>query len=130
MTQPTNEAERLYTSGQVASLFKTHVRTIARWAKAGRLSSVPTIGGNHRFRESDVQALYELEREAIDLKAVKREVVVVEVGPTVPHNFAIRELVDGRPVFRCFRLGCRVAWLPKTPRPQTECLGAEMGARP
>lgn len=131
MTQTADEDERLFTSGQVAALFGKHVRTIARWVVAGRLPSVRTIGGHHRFFAADVNALYALEREAIETKAAERAVVVEPpFVPTSPHNFAIRELIDGpRLIFRCNRPGCRAAWVAKQPRPQTECLGAETGVR-
>jgi excisionase family DNA binding protein len=132
MTQPVDEDERLYTSGQVASLFNAHVRTIARWARSGRLSSVRTPGGHHRFFERDVQALYALEREAIELKVAERAVVVEPpFVPTRPHNFAVRLVNDaGQVAFRCIRQGCAAMWLPKTPRPQSECIGIDAGGRP
>jgi excisionase family DNA binding protein len=49
--------ERLLTPGEVASLFRVDPKTVSRWATAGRLSSIRTPGGHHRFFETDVQAL-------------------------------------------------------------------------
>jgi excisionase family DNA binding protein len=32
-------------------------KTVTRWAKAGKLSSIRTLGGHRRYRASEVQAL-------------------------------------------------------------------------
>ncbi len=47
----------LMTPAEVAALFRVDPKTVTRWAKAGRLSSVRTLGGHRRFRESEVRAL-------------------------------------------------------------------------
>ena len=47
-------AERLLTPGQAATMLYVHARTVARWAKAGKLSSVLTPGGHRRFALSEV----------------------------------------------------------------------------
>lgn len=49
--------EPLLTPGEVADLFRVDPKTVSRWAKAGRIGSVPTPGGHRRFREDDVRAL-------------------------------------------------------------------------
>lgn len=51
------EAETLLTPSEVASLFRVDPKTVTRWAKAGKLSSIRTLGGHRRYRESEVQAL-------------------------------------------------------------------------
>ena len=43
-------------SGQVAALFRVHPRTVIRWANAGRLPYVATLGGQRRFPKAQVQA--------------------------------------------------------------------------
>ncbi|RFU41550.1 helix-turn-helix domain-containing protein [Actinomadura logoneensis] len=45
------------TPSEVARVFRVEPKTVSRWAAAGRLKSVRTPGGQHRFRESDVLAL-------------------------------------------------------------------------
>lgn len=45
------------TPSEVASLFRVDPKTVTRWAKAGKLSSIRTLGGHRRYRESEVQAL-------------------------------------------------------------------------
>jgi excisionase family DNA binding protein len=51
------EVERLLTSGDVAVMFRVDPKTVTRWAKEGRLASVRTPGGHHRFRETVVRAM-------------------------------------------------------------------------
>ena len=53
----TERRERLLTPAEVASLFRVDLKTVGRWAKAGRLDSVRTPGGHRRFRESVVNDL-------------------------------------------------------------------------
>lgn len=47
----------LLTPGEVAALFRVDPKTVTRWGHAGKLVSVKTPGGHHRFRRSDVEAL-------------------------------------------------------------------------
>jgi excisionase family DNA binding protein len=49
--------ERLLMPFEVAKLFRVDPTTVVRWTRAGRLRSVRTPGGQHRYRESEVQAL-------------------------------------------------------------------------
>lgn len=48
--------EPLLLPGEVAALFRVDVKTVARWATAGRINSIRTPGGHRRFRESEVRA--------------------------------------------------------------------------
>lgn len=59
MTQQKPVIEPLLTPGEVAAAFGVYVQTVARWARSGRLRSVRTLGGQRRFRLSDVNALLE-----------------------------------------------------------------------
>ena len=52
-----NSPERLMTSAEVAAAFRVHPKTVVRWVWEGKLVSIPTPGGHHRYRESDVRAL-------------------------------------------------------------------------
>jgi len=49
--------ERLLTPGEVAALFRVDPKTVTRWAKAGKLTSIRTLGGHRRYRENEVRAL-------------------------------------------------------------------------
>ena len=50
-------AEPLLTPSEVAALFRVDPKTVTRWAKAGKLNAVRTLGGHRRYRESEVRAL-------------------------------------------------------------------------
>ena len=49
--------ETLHTPAEVASLFRVDPKTVTRWAKAGKLTAVRTLGGHRRYRQSEVQSL-------------------------------------------------------------------------
>jgi len=49
--------EKLLTPSEVASLFRVDPKTVTRWAKAGKLTSIKTLGGHRRYRESEVITL-------------------------------------------------------------------------
>lgn len=49
--------ETLLTPAEVASLFRVDPKTVTRWAKSGKLSSIRTLGGHRRYRESEVRGL-------------------------------------------------------------------------
>lgn len=59
MTAQSPEVEHLLTPAEVASLFRVDPKTVTRWAKAGKLSSIRTLGGHRRYRSSEVHALLE-----------------------------------------------------------------------
>lgn len=48
---------RLLTPAEVASIFRVDVKTVSRWAKEGRLTSIRTPGGHYRFAEVEVRTL-------------------------------------------------------------------------
>lgn len=47
----------LMTPAEIAKLFRVDPKTVTRWAKAGKLSAIRTLGGHRRYRESEVRAL-------------------------------------------------------------------------
>jgi excisionase family DNA binding protein len=53
------ESEPLLTPSEVATLFRVDPKTVTRWAKAGKRSSIRTLGGHRRYRESEVRARLE-----------------------------------------------------------------------
>lgn len=59
MTGMTGDAENLLTPAEVAGLFRVDPKTVSRWAKAGKLSSIRTLGGHRRYRAGEVYALLE-----------------------------------------------------------------------
>jgi excisionase family DNA binding protein len=57
MSARTTESEPLLTPAEVASLFRVDPKTVTRWAKSGKLTSIRTLGGHRRYREAEVKAL-------------------------------------------------------------------------
>jgi excisionase family DNA binding protein len=51
------DPEQLLTPAEVASMFRVDPKTVTRWAKAGKLSAIRTLGGHRRYRESEVRDL-------------------------------------------------------------------------
>lgn len=51
------EQETLLTPSEVAALFRVDPKTVTRWAKSGKISSIRTLGGHRRYRESEVKQL-------------------------------------------------------------------------
>ena len=45
----------LLTPSEVAVLFRVDPKTVTRWARAGKIASLRTVGGHRRFRTSEVQ---------------------------------------------------------------------------
>ncbi len=51
------EPEQLLTPAEVAALFRVDPKTVTRWAKAGKLSCIRTLGGHRRYQAGEVQSL-------------------------------------------------------------------------
>ena len=47
----------LLTPSEVAELFRVDPKTVTRWAKAGKLESVRTVGGHRRYYQDDIEKL-------------------------------------------------------------------------
>jgi excisionase family DNA binding protein len=52
-----SDQEVLLTPAEVASLFRVDPKTVTRWAKSGKLTSIRTLGGHRRYKESEVKEL-------------------------------------------------------------------------
>jgi excisionase family DNA binding protein len=52
-----SKPEVLLTPSEVAKLFRVDPKTVTRWAKAGKLTAIRTLGGHRRYRQSEVLAL-------------------------------------------------------------------------
>lgn len=50
---------KLFTPAEVAQLFQVDPKTVTRWAKAGKLAAIRTIGGHRRYAEAEVRRLWE-----------------------------------------------------------------------
>ena len=47
--------DALLTPAEVASLFRVSPKTVTRWARAGKLTAMKTLGGHRRFRAGEVR---------------------------------------------------------------------------
>ena len=52
-------AEALLTPSEVAALFRVNPKTVTRWARAGKLTAIRTLGGHRRFRASEIRRVLE-----------------------------------------------------------------------
>jgi excisionase family DNA binding protein len=58
----------LLTPAEVAAIFKVDPKTVAGWAKSGKLRAIKTLGGHRRYLESQVlEMLHEETPERGDL---------------------------------------------------------------
>lgn len=61
MSQPRTyefaEDERFITTGDAARLLRVSPKTVARWAKEGRLPHIVTLGGHRRFPAAAIEDL-------------------------------------------------------------------------
>ena len=53
----THETPELLTPSEVAALFRVNPKTVTRWARAGRISYIKTLGGHRRFRADEIHKL-------------------------------------------------------------------------
>jgi len=49
--------DALLTPAEVASLFRVDPKTVTRWANAGKITTVRTLGGHRRFSQSEICGL-------------------------------------------------------------------------
>ncbi|WP_029288347.1 BldC family transcriptional regulator [Cellulomonas sp. HZM] len=56
-TDESDDRDVLLTPAQVADLFGVDPKTVTRWARAGRLSTIRTLGGHRRYHLAEVEAL-------------------------------------------------------------------------
>lgn len=56
--------EALLTPSEVAAMFRVNPKTVTRWARAGKLTAIRTLGGHRRFKASEIRrCLDEMSRE-------------------------------------------------------------------
>ena len=51
------EIDTLLTPAEVTARFRVDPKTITRWSKNGRLTTIRTLGGHRRYREAELRAL-------------------------------------------------------------------------
>ena len=59
-----NSRDDLLTPAEVAALFRVNPKTVTRWARAGKITAIRTLGGHRRFRASEIKrCLDQMEHE-------------------------------------------------------------------
>jgi excisionase family DNA binding protein len=53
------QADALLTPAEVAALFRVNPKTVTRWARAGKITAIRTLGGHRRFRASEIRRCLE-----------------------------------------------------------------------
>jgi excisionase family DNA binding protein len=48
------QRDQLLTPAEVAKRFRVDPKTVTRWAKGGKLSSIRTLGGHRRYRKEEI----------------------------------------------------------------------------
>ena len=51
--------DHLLTPSEVAAMFRVNPKTVTRWARAGKLTAIRTLGGHRRFRASEIRRCLE-----------------------------------------------------------------------
>ena len=62
------EHEVLLTPAEVAALFRVDPKTVTRWAKAGKLTAIRTLGGHRRYRRTEVDRLLKEANPGAEIK--------------------------------------------------------------
>ena len=58
--------QSLMTPAEVAELFRVDPKTVTRWADAGKISAVRTLGGHRRYQRDQVVALLNANTDAAE----------------------------------------------------------------
>ena len=45
----------LLTPAEVAEMFRVNPKTVTRWARAGKITAVRTLGGHRRYRADEIR---------------------------------------------------------------------------
>jgi len=59
-----HDDDALLTPAEVAAMFRVNPKTVTRWARAGKISAIRTLGGHRRFRASEIRQFLEQVEDA------------------------------------------------------------------
>ena len=54
-----HDDDALLTPSEVAAMFRVNPKTVTRWARAGKISAIRTLGGHRRFKASEIRQFLE-----------------------------------------------------------------------
>ena len=63
-TMEPQDDDALLTPSEVAAMFRVNPKTVTRWARAGKISAIRTLGGHRRFRASEIRQFLEQTEDA------------------------------------------------------------------
>lgn len=89
MAEIRNTGGRLLTRAEVAEIFQVSPSTVTRWAEAGKLPSVKTLGGHRRY---EAKAVMELARQL----TLKQEVNMEKTNISVPAMYGDHHVLEVR----------------------------------
>ena len=90
---------RLLSRAEVAEIFQVSPSTITRWAEAGKLPTVKTLGGHRRYEaEAVLELAAHLTSVCIDEadKNIKKEISMKKVSITVPAMYGDHHVLEVR----------------------------------
>lgn len=90
---------RLLTRAEVAKIFRVSPSTITRWAEAGKLPTVKTLGGHRRYEaEAVLELATHLTTVWIDQadKHIEKEISMKKVSITVPAMYGDHHVLEVR----------------------------------
>jgi|GEM_PF-189811 len=99
MKQNKDPSDRLLTRAAVAEIFQVSPSTITRWAEAGKLPTVKTLGGHRRY---EAEAVLELAAHLSTLwteeadEKIKKEISMSKVSITVPAMYGDHHVLEVR----------------------------------
>ena len=59
-----HDDDALLTPSEVAAMFRVNPKTVTRWARAGKISAIRTLGGHRRFKASEIRQFLNETEEA------------------------------------------------------------------
>jgi excisionase family DNA binding protein len=64
--EPNPDQDALLTPSEVAAMFRVNPKTVTRWARAGKISAIRTLGGHRRFRAAEIKKFLEQVEEGVE----------------------------------------------------------------
>ena len=64
--ETTSDPDALLTPSEVAAMFRVNPKTVTRWARAGKISAIRTLGGHRRFRAAEIRRVLEQVEEGAE----------------------------------------------------------------
>lgn len=109
------DGDELLTPSEVAALFRVDPKTVTRWAKAGKLASIRTLGGHRRYRAAEVHSLLNRTpgmrpESQSEVQAEPQTPRTIPVRPTMPRPGVPRQATQAsqnRPAPRTINLSTR-----------------------